>query len=274
MGSKDDECAGTFSCPSLTRGGACNKLQLTAISFILTDVPTCTTETKCTIRNKVHISFYFLYSKHITQNLLHIKTNVNKHLTHITLVFDLIFCLGGVGFMCRLYHGQLCTNGNSLLGCLLNLKIYASILFKKFYFFSGKPYSNYFMVLTLVSSSTETSNTSDWMSSSAGCVSSASRHWTELSLWSNSDRIYNVINLMKNLPLGNIYSKNQHCTNTWVYDTVWTNLYLSKTKNQASKNYHCLCNWFELSLLDMTEFCFLILIYVIHTFTYFWCLKQ
>lgn len=91
------------------------------------------------------------------------------------------------------------------------------------------------MVLTLVSSSTETSNTSDWMSSSARCVSSASRHRTEFSLSSNSDRIYNVINLMKNLPLGNIYSKNQYCTNTWMNYTVWTNLYLSKTKKSSIK---------------------------------------
>lgn len=60
---------------------------------------------------------------------------------------------------------------------------------------------NYFLVLTLVSSRTRTSSSLDWMFSTAAC---ASGHWIEFSLSSISDRIYNAINLMKSLPLGNI----------------------------------------------------------------------
>lgn len=84
--------------------------RLTAISFILTDVQL---KLNVLLRNKC--SYTFLSCTHITQNIVHIKMNINKHSTHITLVFDLTFCLGGVGFMFPLYHGQLCTNGNSLL---------------------------------------------------------------------------------------------------------------------------------------------------------------
>lgn len=112
------------------------------------------------------------------------------------------------------------------------------------------------------------------MFSSSGCVSSASRHGTEFSLSSNSDRIYNVINLIKNLLLGNIYSTILYCKSIGVYDTVWTNLYLYKTKNQAIREFPLPIQLIFSCHCWIWVFFFLLLKYVIHTLNLLLMFKQ